>query len=54
MHLAGCIRSTIFRDGPCKRLNDVKHATAAWTEWHNNGRLNSSLGYVPPVEFEQY
>ncbi|MBS7549477.1 sugar transferase [Dietzia massiliensis] len=51
--LAETIRSSIFHDGPYKTLADVEYATAAWVEWCNNDRLHSSLGYVPPVEFEQ-
>ena len=53
LYKAECIRSSIFHDGPYKTLADVEYATAAWVEWYNNDRLHSSLGYVPPVEFEQ-
>ncbi len=52
LYKAECIRSSIFHDGPYKTLADVEYATAAWVEWYNNDRLHSSLGYVPPVEFE--
>jgi len=27
-------------------------ATLSWVSWFNEGRLHSSLGYVPPVEYE--
>jgi putative transposase len=47
-----CIRTTIFHDGPYKTLADVEFATAGWVEWYNNRRLHSSIGMVPPVEYE--
>ena len=28
-------------------------ATLNWVHWFNNNRLHSSLGYVPPIEFEE-
>lgn len=52
LYKAECVRSSIFHDGPCKTTSDVEYATAAWVEWYNNERLHSSLGYVPPIEFE--
>jgi len=48
-----CIRTTVFHDGPYKRIADVEHATARWVDWYNTRRLHSSIGYVPPAEFEQ-
>jgi transposase InsO family protein len=48
-----CIRTTVFHEGPYKSLADVEYATAGWVDWYNNRRLHSSLGYVPPAEFEQ-
>ena len=47
-----CIRTTVFHDGPYKTIADVEYATAGWVDWYNNRRLHSSLGYVPPAEFE--
>ena len=47
-----CIRTTVFHDGPYKTIGDVEFATAGWVDWYNNRRLHSSLGYVPPAEFE--
>jgi putative transposase len=32
---------------------DVEIATAEWVHWYNNDRLHSSIGYVPPAEYEQ-
>ena len=48
-----CIRTTIFHHGPYKTLSDVEFATAAWVDWYNHDRLHSSIGLVPPVEYEQ-
>jgi transposase InsO family protein len=52
LYKAECIRTTIFHDGPYKTIGDVEFATAGWVDWYNNRRLHSSLGYVPPAEFE--
>jgi transposase InsO family protein len=30
----------------------VERETAAWVHWFNTERLHSSIGYRPPVEFE--
>ena len=53
LYKAECIRTTVFHDSPYRTIGDVEYATAGWVEWYNNRRLHSSLGYVPPVEFEQ-
>ena len=53
LYKAECIRTTVFHDGPYKTIADVEYATAGWVDWFNNRRLHSSLGYVPPAEFEQ-
>ncbi len=47
-----CIRTTVFWDRPYKTLADVEYATAVWVDWYNNRRLHSSIGLVPPAEFE--
>ena len=52
LYKAECIRTTVFHDGPYKTIADVEYATAGWVEWYNNRRLHSSLGYVPPAEYE--
>jgi len=52
LYKAECIRTTVFHDGPYRTIADVEYATAGWVDWFNNRRLHSSLGYVPPVEFE--
>ena len=53
LYKAECIRTTVFHDGPYRTLSDVEFATAGWVDWYNTRRLHSSLGYVPPAEFEQ-
>ena len=53
LYKAECIRTTVFNNGPYRSIADVEFATAGWIDWYNNRRLHSSLGYVPPTEFEQ-
>jgi len=43
----------IRRRGPWRGIEDVEFATLTWVAWYNGSRLHESLGYVPPVEFEQ-
>jgi putative transposase len=31
----------------------VEQATAEWVYWYNSQRLHSSIGDLPPVEYEQ-
>jgi len=50
---AECIRTTVFHPGPFRTIADVEYATAGWVNWYNNRRLHSTLGNVPPVEYEQ-
>ena len=47
-----CIRPGPFVKTPLKTVSDVEYATMAWVDWYNTRRLHSSLGHVPPVEFE--
>jgi len=42
-----------FTDEPFATWRDVERATAAWVHWFNLERLHSSLGDVPPAEFER-
>jgi putative transposase len=53
LYKAECIRTTVFHDGPYKTIADVEYATAGWVDWYNNRRLHSTLGNVPPAEYEQ-
>jgi putative transposase len=48
-----CINTDIFHNRPYKTLADVEYATAGWVDWYNNRRLHSSLGFTPPIEYEQ-
>jgi putative transposase len=38
--------------GPWRTIDDLELATLSWVHWHNNERLHSYLGDVPPLEFE--
>jgi transposase InsO family protein len=42
----------IHRRGPWKTIDDVEFATLEWVDWFNNRRLLTSIGDVPPVEYE--
>jgi putative transposase len=52
LYKAECIRRGPFHNGPLKTISDVEFATATWVEWWNTTRLHSTLGQVPPTEFE--
>ncbi len=43
----------IRRQGPWRGIEDVEFATLAWVGWYNESRLLSSIGNIPPSEFEQ-
>lgn len=47
-----CIRTTIFHSGPYRTISDVEFATAGWVDWYNARRLHSSIGHMPPIEYE--
>ena len=49
---AECIGHAVFHQGPFKTLAEIEYATAGWVDWHNHWRLDSSLGLVPPIEYE--
>ena len=48
LYKAECVR----RDGPFRTVDELKLATLMWVDWFNIGRLHSSIGYVPPAEYE--
>ncbi|MGB5016605.1 MAG: integrase core domain-containing protein, partial [Candidatus Nanopelagicales bacterium] len=41
-----------FHAGPFKTIAHVEYATMGWVDWYNNRRLHSTLGNIPPAEFE--
>lgn len=43
-----CVR----HQGPWRGVDDLELATASWVAWFNQTRLHSSLGHVPPIEYE--
>ncbi len=53
LYNAQCIRTTVFHDTPFKTISDIEFATAGCIDWYNTRRLHSSLGHVPPAEYEQ-
>jgi putative transposase len=42
----------IHKSGPWRSLDHVEFATAKWVHWWNQKRLHSTVGNVPPAEFE--
>lgn len=48
LYKAECVKI----DGPFKTADDLELATLMWVDWYNTGRLHSSIGYVPPAEYE--
>ena len=43
----------IHRLGPWKNIECVEYETLAWVDWFNNQRLLSSIGNIPPSEYEE-
>jgi putative transposase len=44
-----CVR----HEGPWRGVDDLELATLNWVHWFNKHRLHSSIGHVPPAEFER-
>ncbi|WP_374964351.1 IS3 family transposase, partial [Spongiibacter tropicus] len=42
----------IHKDGPWKGLDEVERATLTWVDWFNHRRILSSIGDIPPSEYE--
>ena len=42
----------INRRGPWRTMEEVELGTLEWVQWFNHRRLHSSIGDVPPIEFE--
>ncbi len=50
----GLFKTEVIRKrSPWKGIEDVEYATLEWVDWFNNRRLLSSIGDIPPVEFEE-
>jgi putative transposase len=43
-----CVR----HEGPWRGVDDLELATLGWVHWFNHTRLHSSIGHVPPIEYE--
>lgn len=41
-----------FRNGPLRSIDAVEWVTMAWVDWYNTRRLHSTIGDMPPEEFE--
>ena len=39
-------------DGPFMTVDELELATLSWVHWFNEHRLHSSIGYIPPIEYE--
>jgi putative transposase len=51
--LIGLYKTELVRhEGPWRGVDDLELATLGWVHWFNETRLHSSIGDVPPVEFE--
>ena len=42
----------VKKHGSWRSFEQLELATARWVDWYNNRRLHSSIGDVPPAEFE--
>jgi putative transposase len=42
----------VKKQGSWRSFEQLELATARWVDWYNKRRLHSSIGDVPPVEFE--
>jgi transposase InsO family protein len=51
--IIGLFKTEVIRkNGPWRNLEGVEFATLEWVDWFNHRRLLSSIGDVPPAEFE--
>ncbi len=51
--VVGLFKTELIRmKGPWRTLEQVELATARWVDWYNQRRLHSSIGNLPPAEFE--
>jgi putative transposase len=47
-------KTELISDRIWRSRAEVEHATVKWVAWFNHDRLHSSLGDIPPVEFEAH
>jgi putative transposase len=43
----------IRRKGPWRTIDDIELATLEWVDWYNHRRIHTSIGNVPPAEYEK-
>jgi putative transposase len=50
----GLFKTEAINDGgpTWKDRSAVEWQVARWAHWYNTTRLHSSIGYLPPIEFE--
>jgi putative transposase len=51
----GSFKTEAIDDGgpSWKNRSEVEWQVARWVHWYNTARLHSSIGHLPPIEFEQ-
>jgi len=50
----GLFKTEVIKQlGPWKTTQDVEWETMHWVEWHDEHRLLSSIGHMPPAEAER-
>ena len=50
----GLYKTELVRhEGPWRSVDDLELGTLSWVHWFNETRLHSSIGDVPPIEYEQ-
>jgi putative transposase len=42
----------VRKHGPWKTIDELEIATLEWVDWYNHRRLHSSIGDIPPAEYE--
>jgi putative transposase len=42
----------VKKKAPWKTVDELEIATLIWVDWYNHQRLHSSIGDIPPVEYE--
>jgi putative transposase len=47
-------KTELISDRVWRSRAELELATVEWVAWFNHDRLHSSLGDIPPVEFEQH